>query len=225
MRSSLKRDLARWGRNELSPADLERHHPRRAGELMALYERLTNLGSVAVPDPQPGWERLRGRLADRRVVLPERRRGPMIRRLVARPLAAAAAVILLSAAAGYAAAPTAVNHRLASVWKSVESLFQVEPIRSGPPERPPQRGGGPGIVPSVPDDEDGDDDGDEGRDEVDEDGDDREDGEDGEDGEDDEGEESSEGSDDGTDDDSSDDSGDESEGGDDAEDEEDLDDD
>jgi len=220
MRASLERDLARWERNELSPADLERHHPGRAGELMAVYGRLTNLGTAAAPDPQLGWERLRARLADRPMALSERRRGPMIRRLVARPLAAAAAVILLAAAAGYAAAPTAVNHRLTSVWRSVESLFQVEPIRSGPPERPPQRGGGPAVVPSVPDEEDGDDDG-EGRGEADDDGDDREDGED---GEDDEGDESSEGSDDGTDDDSSD-AEEESEGGDDAEDEEDLDDD
>jgi hypothetical protein len=125
MRSSLERDLARWERGELSVADLGLRHAGRAAGMVALYQRLTDIGGVAVPDPEPGWERLRQRLPDRPVVVPVRTVGPafVLRRMVARPLALAAALVLLGGAVGYAAAPEAVNHRLTSIWESVEDLF------------------------------------------------------------------------------------------------------
>lgn len=177
MRSSLERDLARWERGELSPADLALRHPARAAGIVALYQRLTDIGAAPVPDPALGWERLRERLPQRADVVHVRTVGPafVLRRLVARPLALAAALVLLGGAIGYAAAPQAVNHRLSSFWESVEDLFRDEPRQGGPDRTPGDDE--PGLAPSVPDDEEGDDgDGDESEDREDgDDGDDRED--------------------------------------------------
>lgn len=189
MRSSLERDLARWERGELSIADLGLRHPGRAAGMVAVYQRLTDIGAAAVPDPGPGWERLRERLPQRPVLAAVRTVGPAfaLRRLVARPLALAAALVLLGGAIGYAAAPQAVNHRLSSFWESVEDLFRDEPRQGGPDRTPGSPGDDePGLVPSVPDgDDDGDGDGDEGDDRDDgDDGDDREDGDDDGDGDD-----------------------------------------
>lgn len=174
MRSSLERDLARWERSELSLADLGLRHPGRAAGMVALYQRLTEMGRAAVPDPEPGWERLRQRLPERPVMVAARTVGRafVLRRLVARPLALAAALVLLGAAIGYAAAPQVVNHRLTSIWESVEDLFRDEPRQGGPDRTPGSPGDDePGVAPSVSDD-----DGDDGEDG--EDGDDREDGDD-----------------------------------------------
>ena len=160
MRSSLERDLARWERGELSVADLGLRHPGRAGGMVALYQRLTDIGGAAVPDPEPGWVRLRQRLSERPDVVRVRTVGPafVLRRLVARPLALAAALVLLGGAIGYAAAPQAVNHRLSSFWEGVEDLFRDEPRQGGPDRTPGSPGDDePGLAPSVPDDEDGDD--------------------------------------------------------------------
>lgn len=158
MRSSLERDLARWERSELSLADLGLRHQGRATGMVALYQRLTDIGGAAVPDPEPGWERLRGRLSQRPVMVAARTVGPafVLRRLVARPLALAAALVLLGAAVGYAAAPRAVNHRLTSIWESVEDLFGDE-TSEGRPDRTPGSPGDdePSLAPSVSDDEDG----------------------------------------------------------------------
>lgn len=156
MRSSLERDLARWERSELSLADLGLRHPGRATGMVALYQRLTDVGGAAVPDPEPGWERLRQRLPERPVMVAARTVGRafVLRRLVARPLALAAALVLLGAAIGYAAAPQAVNHRLTSIWESVEDLFRDEPRQGGPDRTPGDDE--PGVAPSVSDDEDGD---------------------------------------------------------------------
>ena len=179
MRSSLERDLARWERGELSVADLGLRHPGRAAVMVALYQRLTDIGTAAVPDPEPLWERLWQRLPQRPVMVPARTVGPafVLRRLVARPLALAAALVLLGGAIGYAVAPQAVNHRLSSFWESVEDLFRDEPRQGGPDRTPGSSGDDePGLAPSVPDDEDGDD-GEAGEDDGD-DGDDREDGDD-----------------------------------------------
>jgi len=183
MRSALDRDLARWERGELSLADLGLRHPGRAGGMIALYQRLTDIGVAAVPDPEPGWVRLRQRLPQRPDVVQVRTVGPafVLRRLVARPLALAAALVLLGGAIGYAAAPKAVNHRLSSFWESVENMFQDEPRQGGPDRTPGSpRDDEHGLAPSVPDDEEGDDgDGEEGEDRGDgDDGDDREDGDD-----------------------------------------------
>ncbi len=174
MRSSLERDLARWERSELSLADLGLRHPGRAAGMVALYQRLTDMGGAAVPDPEPGWERLRQRLSERPVMVAARTVGRafVLRRLVARPLALAAALVLFGAAIGYAAAPQAVNHRLTSIWQSVEDLFRDEPRQGGPDRTPGDEQ--PGVAPSVSDDEDGD----EGDDREDGDDDDREDGDD-----------------------------------------------
>jgi len=174
MRSSLERDLARWERGELSMADLGLRHQGRAGGMVALYQRLTDIGAAPVPDLELGWERLRQRLPERPDVVHVRTVGPafVLRRLVARPLVLAAALVLLGGAVGYAAAPQTVNHRLTSIWQSVEDLFRDEPGQVGPDRTPGSSGDDqPGLAPSVPDDEDGD--GDDG-----EDGDDREDGDD-----------------------------------------------
>lgn len=163
MRSSLERDLARWERGELSVADLGLRHPGRAAGMVALYQRLTDIGGAAVPDPEPGWERLRERLPQRPDVVQVRTLGPafVLRRLVARPLALAAALVLFGGAIGYAAAPQAVNHRLSSFWEGVEDLFRDEPRQGGPDRTPGSAGDDePGLAPSVPDDEDGDDGGD-----------------------------------------------------------------
>ena len=179
MRSSLGRDLARWERGELSVANLGLRHPGRAGGMVALYQRLTDIGGAAVPDLEPGWERLRQRLPERPVLAAVRTVGPalVLRRLVARPLALAAALVLLGGAIGYAAAPQAVNHRLTTIWENVEDLFRDEPRQGGPDRTPGSSGDDePGLAPSVPDDEDGDD-GEAGEDDG-EDGDDREDGDD-----------------------------------------------
>ncbi len=156
MRSSLERDLARWERSELSIADLGLRHPGRAAGMVALYQRLTDMGGAAVPDPEPGWERLRQRLSERPVMVAARTVGRafVLRRLVARPLALAAALVLFGAAVGYAAAPQAVNHRLTSVWQSVEDLFRDEPRQGGPDRTPGDEQ--PGVAPSVSDDVDGD---------------------------------------------------------------------
>ena len=183
MRSSLERDLARWERDELSMADLGLRHPGRAGGMLALYQRLTDIGTAAIPDPEPGWERLRERLPQRPDVIQVRTVGRafVLRRLVARPLALAAALLLLGGAVGYAAAPQAVNHRLSSFWESVEDLFRDEPRQGGPDRTPGSpRDDEHGLAPSVPDDEEGDDgDGEEGEDRGGgDDGDDREDGDD-----------------------------------------------
>jgi len=191
MRSSLERDLARWERGELSVADLGLRHPGRAGGMVALYQRLTDIGGAAVPDPEPGWERLRGQLPQRPDVVQVRTLGPafVLRRLVARPLALAAALVLLGGAIGYAAAPQAVNHRLTTIWENVEDLFRDEPRQGGPDRTPGSPGDDePGLAPSVPDGEEGDgDDGEAGED-------------DGEDGDDDDREGSSEDSGEGSDD-------------------------
>jgi len=179
MRSSLERDLARWERGELSLADLGLRHPGRAGGMVALYQRLTDIGTAAVPDPEPLWERLWQRLPQRPVMVPARTVGPafVLRRLVARPLALAAALVLLGGAIGYAVAPQAVNHRLSSFWESVEDLFRDEPRQGGPDRTPGSSGDDePGLAPSVPEDEEGDD-GEDGDDDG-EAGDDPEDGDD-----------------------------------------------
>lgn len=181
MRSSLDRDLARWERGELSLGDLGLRHPGRAGGMIALYQRLTDIGVAAVPDPEPGWERLWQRLPQRPNVIQVRTVGRafVLRRLVARPLALAAALVLLGGAIGYAAAPQAVNHRLSSFWESVENLFQDEPRQGGPDRTPGSpRDDEHGLAPSVPDDEEGDDGDGEAGDDTGEDGDDREDGDD-----------------------------------------------
>lgn len=160
MRRSVERDLGRWERGELSAAVLEVRHPGRASGMMAMYQRLTDLGSAPVPDPEAGWERLRERLPAHRVAVPVRTMGPALslRRLVARPLALAAALVLLGAAVGYAAAPEAVNRRLTSVWKSVEDLFSDDPVQGRPDQSPRSPGDDqPGVAPSVSDGEDGDD--------------------------------------------------------------------
>lgn len=157
MRGSLARDLARWERGVLSAADLELRNPGRAIGLLALYGRLAELGGVAVPDPEAAWERLRERLPEHRVAVPVRTTGRAfsLRRLVARPLALAAALLLFGAALGYAAAPEAVNRRVASVWESVEDLFRNEPSE----DRPIRLPGGelPGVAPADSEDEGGDD--------------------------------------------------------------------
>lgn len=156
MKGSLGRDLARWERGVLPSVDLELRHPGRAG-LLALYKRLAELGGVAVPDPEAGWERLRERLPEHPVAVPVRTTGPgfSLRRLVARPLALAAALLLIGAAVGYAAAPEAVNRRLTSIWESVEDFFRNESSEDRPIRLP--GGERPGVAPSDSDAEDGDD--------------------------------------------------------------------
>ena len=143
--SSLARDLGRWERGVLSAADLDIRHPGQAAGLLVVYERLSDLGGASVPDPDAGWEQLRERIGEHRVAAPVRTLGPSfrLRRIVARPLALAAALVLLGGAVGYAAAPEAVNRRLASVWESVEDFFRGEP-QEGRPDQPAGARGGDG---------------------------------------------------------------------------------
>jgi hypothetical protein len=152
MRASLTRDLARWERGVLSAAELELWHPGRAVGLVAVYERLTDLGGASVPDPEAGWESLRERLIEHQVAVPVRTMGPAfsLRRLVARPLALAAALVLLGAAVGYASAPQAVNRRVASVWESVADFFRDDPSEDRPNRF--RTGERPGVAPSDSDD-------------------------------------------------------------------------
>lgn len=155
MRLSLTQDLARWEQGVLSATELELRHPGQVVGLVALYERLSNLGGCPVPDAEVEWNRLREQLPDHRLDDAVRADGaPLgLRRLVARPLALAAVlVVVFGAAIGYAVIPEAVNRGLASVWESVEGFFGDEPSEEGPIGFP--GGEQPGVVPSDFNDDD-----------------------------------------------------------------------
>jgi hypothetical protein len=133
MRSTLTRDLASWEQGALSAAELELRHPDRAVGLVALYERLSDLGDGPVPDAEAEWDRLRDRLEHPVAVAVRASVNPFhLRRLVARPLALAASFVLFGAAIGYAVAPEAVNRQLASFWDGVRSFFGNEPSEDEP---------------------------------------------------------------------------------------------
>lgn len=154
MRLSLTQDLARWEQGVLSATELELRHPGQVVGLVALYERLSNLGASPVPDAEVEWDRLREQLPDHRLDVAVRADGAPLgfRRLVARPLALAAALVVFGAAIGYAVIPEAVNRGLASVWESVEDFFGDEPSEEGPIGVP--GGEQPGVVPSDFNDDD-----------------------------------------------------------------------
>lgn len=150
MNRRLERDLAAWEEGALPLPALERLHPsEELGGLIGLYERLAALGAEPVAGPALGWERLRSRLTDRAPAPPAR-----LRYRVTRPLVAAAAAIILTAAVGYAAAPEAINERLVSIWRSIESLFGSDdagdkpkaPATTVPPGDPSP--GAPGVAPA-----------------------------------------------------------------------------
>lgn len=150
MNRRLERDLAAWEEGALPLPALERLHPsEELGGLIGLYERLAALGAEPVAGPALGWERLRSRLTDWAPAPPAR-----LRYRVTRPLVAAAAAIVLTAAVGYAAAPEAINERLVSIWRSIESLFGSDdagdkpkaPATTVPPGDPSP--GAPGVAPA-----------------------------------------------------------------------------
>jgi hypothetical protein len=95
---SLERDLDRWLGGELDREALEAHHPEAAG-IVALHDRLLDLGSTSVPD-DGSWEQLRAALPSRSAVVALRPR-----RRAARLVALVAAAILLTASVAAAAVP------------------------------------------------------------------------------------------------------------------------